>query len=309
MKGTNNLPSNSYVYKRKFIDKESILAYSLIAPSTVIFIALMFYPVISVFIMSLYKTTKLAGLLEFVGFGNFSALFNTKEFWILVARTFIWTVLGVVGHFVFGMIFAILLNKDVVGRKIARMFLIIPWATAIPISAILWRGVFNPEFGLLNYTLKITGIWNNPPIWLATPIPAFFAAMWVDVWIGIPFVALVLLAGMQSISKNLYESAEIDGAAGYQKFMYITIPSIRHIIVIVTLLTALWTFNSFPVIYILTGGGPSGKTDILITATYRNGFEFLHFDIAASLAVVTFVLLSVISIVYARLYFKAEDEG
>ena len=130
--------------------------------------------------------------------------------------------------------------------------------------------------------------------------------MWVDIWVGIPFVALVLLAGMQGISKDLYESAEIDGAGRWVSFWRITVPCIRHIIIIATLLTALWTFNDFNVIYILTRGGPAGSTDILITSIYRNGFEWLRFDRASTMSIVTFIILTVFSLMYARLYFRDE---
>ena len=293
--------------KPRWLDRESTLAYLLILPSTVVLVALMFYPVAYVFVMSVFKTTKLAGLVEFVGLKNFAELLSTRDFWILFLRTLLWTVLGVVGHLIFGLIFAVLLNSEFRGRKIARMVLIIPWAAAVPISSMIWRWVFDPEFGLLNHTLRATGLWTSPPIWLGAPVSAFISVLWVDVWIGIPFVALVFLAGMQAISKDLYESADIDGANASQKFRLITIPCIRHIIIIATLLTALWTFNDFIVIYILTKGGPAGRTDILITAIYRSGFEWLRFDRASTMSVITFVILTVLSIVYARLYFKGES--
>ena len=132
--------------------------------------------------------------------------------------------------------------------------------------------------------------------------------MWVDVWIGIPFMALVFLAGMQSISTDLYESADMDGANALRKFTSITLPGIRPIIIIATLLSALWTFNDFNVVWIMTRGGPSGSTDILITSLYKSAFEWLRFSRAAVLAVVTFVVLMALAASYARLYFKGENE-
>ena len=231
-----------------------------------------------------------------------------KVFWEVTARSLLWTALGVFFKTAIGMIIALCLNVEFSGRKIARMLFIIPWASSVPISAMLWKWVFDHEFGLLNHTLKALSITQNPPVWLGTPIWSFISCLWVDIWIGIPFMALVFLAGMQSVPKELYESAEIDGVNSFGKFRYITIPSIKQIIFIATLLSSLWTFNDFNTIYILTRGGPAGATDILITSIYKNGFEWLHFSDSAVLAVITFLILMVLSVVYARVYFKGGDD-
>jgi len=292
--------------KTTSLNREATLAYFLILPSSVVLVSLMLYPIVYVFLMSVFKTNKLAGLVEFSGLRNYHQLARNPVFWAQLLRTLVWTTIGIIGHLFFGMVFALLLNREFTGRKIARLFLIVPWAAAIPISAMIWKWVFDPEFGLLNYSLRASGLWSKPPAWLGLPISAFTAVMWVDIWVGIPFVALVLLAGMQGISKDLYESAEIDGAGRWVSFWRITVPCIRHIIIIATLLTALWTFNDFNVIYILTRGGPAGSTDILITSIYRNGFEWLRFDRASTMSIVTFIILTVFSLLYARLYFRDE---
>ena len=140
------------------------------------------------------------------------------------------------------------------------------------------------------------------------PISGFIAAIWVDIWLGVPFMALVFLAGMQSIPEEQYESAHLDGVNSFQKYFYITLPSIKRILQIATLLSALWTFNDFNSIYILTAGGPVNSTDILITSIYKNAFVYAHFERAAVMAVVTFIILTAISLVYANFYFK-EEEG
>jgi ABC-type sugar transport system permease subunit len=143
-------------------------------------------------------------------------------------------------------------------------------------------------------------------VWLGYPISGFFAAIWVDIWIGVPFMALVFLSGMQSIPEELYESADMDGVNNFQKFKFITLPSILRIVQISTLLSALWTFNDFNAIYILTGGGPVNTTDILITSIYKNAFVYARFDQAAVMAIITFIILTSLSVVYARYYFKED---
>jgi multiple sugar transport system permease protein len=170
----------------------------------------------------------------------------------------------------------------------------------------LWQWTYNNDFGLLNHTLRASGFWSDPPIWLAYPRSAFFATLYVDIWIGIPFMALVHLAGLQAIPQELYEAAQVDGVNLWQKFRYVTLPLLKRIMLIATLLSVLWTFNDFNVIYILTKGGPAGSTDILITFIYKHSFEFLKFGTAAAMAIMTFVILLAVSLVYAYFYFRDE---
>jgi multiple sugar transport system permease protein len=295
-------------FKQRYWTNEAKLAYLLMLPAIAFLAFFMFYPIIYVFAMSLFKTNKIGHIQEFVFFENFINTFKDVEFWKITGRSGIWTVMGVATKTIFGMIIALILNYKYRGRKIARMLFIAPWASSVPISAILWTWVYDQEFGLLSHTLIKIGLLEESPAWLGRPLLAFGSALWVDVWIGIPFMALIFLAGMQAISEDLYESAYIDGVNHFQKFTYITLPGIAHIIIVATLLSALWTFNDFNTIYILTRGGPAGTTDILITGVYKNAFEWLKFSKASVMAVVTFVILMTVSIMYARLYFKGENE-
>jgi multiple sugar transport system permease protein len=292
--------------RRRLWNPEARLAYVLLAPAVIILVVFMFYPIVHVFLMAFSTTDRLSRIQGYAGLAVFRALFQDREFWIITGRSMMWTVMAVTVKTLFGMGIALLLNVKFTGRKIARMLFIVPWASAVPISSILWRWVYHPDYGLLNYTLRALHIWARPPVWLGAPVPSFAATIWVDIWIGIPFMALVFLAGMQAISEDLYESAYLDGVNGWQKFTYITLPGIRHIILIATLLSCLWTFNDFITIYILTRGGPAGTTDILITAIYKSGFEFRRFSQASAMAVITFIILSVLGVIYARVYFRQE---
>jgi multiple sugar transport system permease protein len=292
---------------RRILTKEARIAYLLLLPAVICVLGFMVYPLVYVVLMSIFRTNRLGWLQNFVGLRNFLEVMTDVEFWRITGRSLFWTMLAVFMKTFLGMIIALLLNVEYKGRKIARMLFIAPWASSVPISVLLWSWVYNPQFGLLNHTLKITGIWANPPVWLGYPVSGFIAAIWVDIWIGVPFMALVFLSGMQSIPDDLYESADMDGVNGLQKFFYITLPSILRIIQISTLLSALWTFNDFNSIYILTGGGPVNTTDILITSIYKNAFVYARFDRAAVMAVITFIILTILSVVYARFYFKEES--
>ncbi len=286
--------------------REARLAYVLLAPAVVFLFAFMFFPILNVFQMSLYETNKIGRLVQFVWFENYDAQMRNPEFWEVVLRSGVWTAIGVAVKTLLGMIIALLLNVKYRGRKVVRMLFILPWASSVPISAMLWTWVLNHEFGLLNHTLRLIGL-ASPPIWLGRPISSFISTMWVDIWIGVPFMALVFLAGMQAISEDLYESGYIDGVNGLQKFFYITLPGIKHLVIIATLLSALWTFNDFNTIYIMTRGGPAGATDILITGVYKSAFEWLKWSQASVMAVVTFIILTGVAVIYARMYFKGEE--
>ena len=168
--------------------------------------------------------------MNFFGFGNFSLLFKNKAFWEVTIRSVIWTVIAVASKTIAGIIIALLLNVEFAGRRIYRTLVIIPWASSVPISAMLWQWTYHSEFGLLNHTLKATGLWDNPPLWLAYPRSAFFACMYVDIWIGIPFMAMVFLAGLQAIPQDIYESAEVDGASAWVTFWNITLPMLKRVL-------------------------------------------------------------------------------
>jgi multiple sugar transport system permease protein len=286
--------------------QERKLAYMFMLPATIYVAAFMVYPMIYVVLMSLFVTDKIGRLQEFTFLQNYIDTMSNKEFWEVTIRSGVWTAIGVGTKTVLGICIALLLNVRYAGRRIVRTLFILPWATSVPFSALLWKWTLDTEFGFLNHSLRLAGI-QKPPIWLGKPIPSFISTMWVDIWLGVPFMALVFLAGMQSVSQDMYDAAAIDGCSYMQKHTYITLPSISHIIVVATLLSALWTFNDFNVIYIMTRGGPAGSTDILITGVYKSAFEWLRFNRASVMAVFTFFILSLLAIFYARLYFKAAD--
>jgi multiple sugar transport system permease protein len=301
------MADESLSLRRRLWNPEARLAYALILPTVAFLAAFMFYPIFYVFVMAFFRTNKLSALTKFVGFGNFIDRLQDKEFWWAVLRSVIWTAIGVSTKFLLGLAIAVLLNVKYRGRKTARMAFIIPWASSVPISALLWKLVYHPDFGLLNRTLSVTGLWPKPPGWLGAPYSAFGACMWVDIWIGIPFFALVFLAGMQAIPQELYESAHMDGAGSVRSFFSITLAGLQELILISTLLSAIWTFNDFNVIYILTRAGPADTTNILITSVYMNAFVDRRFDWAAVQSVITFVILTIVSVIYARFYFRQEN--
>ncbi|WP_162909201.1 ABC transporter permease subunit [Aggregatilinea lenta] len=211
----------------------------------------------------------------------------------LMRTTIAWTVLNVVFHLILGMILAMMLNRDGLRfRGLYRAIIILPWAIPQPIIALAWKGEFNYQYGFVNVLLTQIGL--DPVNWLYTPLPAFVAVTFVNIWLGIPFYMVTLLGGLQSIAGEYYEAAEIDGANAWQRFRNVTVPLIRPVAVPIITLDVIWTFNNFNVIYLITKGEPNESTNILVTALYNAAFgENGQFQLgfAAAFSLVIFFVL------------------
>jgi arabinogalactan oligomer / maltooligosaccharide transport system permease protein len=236
---------------------------------------------------------------EFVGLQNYIDILSGKDthFYPVLGWTIAWTVINVFFHYTIGLALALALNQGFRGRTAYRLILLLPWAVPAYITAIAWLFIFNGEYGLLNNVLGSLGMPRVP--WLATWPWYYVMPIIVNVWLGIPFMMVTLLGGLQSIPNDLYEAAAMDGASRRQSFWNITLPQLSSVSTTVILLGCIWTFNIFVVIYFITGGGPGGKTDILVTYTY-NGFTLGQYAIAATYGVIIFSLLLVFSAVYRR---------
>lgn len=235
-----------------------------------------------------------------IGFGRLIRTENST-FPLLFIRTVLWVILNVVFHLVIGFGLSLLLNGKVRFKNLYRSIILIPWAIPQVIAALTWKGEFHSQYGFVNAVLQQFGI--APVSWLREPLPAFAAVVIVNVWLGVPFYMVVLLGGLGSISREYYEAAEIDGASTWQRFRAITVPLIRPIAVPLITLDAIWTFNMFNVIYLVTEGEPNESTNILVTAIYnaafgRNGTFRLGFS--AAFSIVVFLILLVFVVIWVR---------
>ncbi|MET9296004.1 sugar ABC transporter permease [Streptomyces sp. NPDC003077] len=237
---------------------------------------------------------------EFTGLDNYKAVLTDGVFWSRLGWTALWTVACVGLTYVIGLALANMLNRKLRGRTFYRLALILPWAIPAFISVFTWRMLYNEKSGLLNKVLTGGGIdavpWLNDPTWAKLSVIA------VNVWLGVPFMLVALLGGLQSIPGQLYEAAEMDGAGPWQRFRHITLPGLRAVSSTVILLSTIWTFNMFPVIFLLTRGGPGDSTEILVTYAYRLSFidSPRNFSESAAWGVLILVLLAVIAVVYRR---------
>jgi len=281
--------------------RENKLAYIYILPSFLVLGFVVIYPfvynvVISFSNMSLghFRDWKLTG------FEQYLRVFREKIFYILFFKTIGWTFVNVFFHVVIGVSLALLLNRPLPGRAIFRTLLILPWAVPQYITALTWRGIFNYEYGYINLLLK--KVFNLAPIqWLSDPLGAFAAATITNIWLGFPFMMVIALGGLQSIPKELYEAAEVDGAKPWRQFWTITAPLLKPVMIPAISLGVIWTFNNFNVIWLVSDGGkPADSTHILVSFVYRQVFNYYSYGYGAALSIVIFIILLSFSINFIR---------
>lgn len=237
---------------------------------------------------------------EFVGFRNYTDVLSDPVFTARLTWTVVWTVACVSLTFLIGLGLASMLDRRMAGRAVYRMVLILPWAVPSFVSVFAWRFLYNEDNGLLNKILDGGGIDAVP--WLNDPTMAKVSVIAVNIWLGVPFMLVALLGGLQSIPGELYEAAEMDGANAWQRFVNVTMPGLRPVATTVVLISTIWTFNMFPVIFLLTRGGPGDATDILVTQAYREAFvdSPRDFAVSATWGVLILLMLVVFALFYRR---------
>lgn len=275
---------------------EAAFAWMLLAPSILFILVIVAWPLVETLRLSF--TDARLGRENWVGLENYIDLFTDKSFYATVGRTFYWMALAVTLKLLVGLAGATLLNAAVPGKGLFRMLIMPPWVIPVAIGVIGWKWLYNGYFGLISGVLQELGLVQDRVALLASKTSAFYAAVVTDVWVGVPMITLFLLAAMQGVSRDLYEAAWVDGAGRWYRFRRITIPQIMPVIVSMALLSAIWTFNSFEIIWILTEGGPRGATTTLIIDTYKTAISSNKFGEGAARAVVIVVLLGIFSLGY-----------
>lgn len=275
---------------------EKLFAWLLISPAMIFIAVIVAWPLVETVRLS-FTDANLGGE-SWVGLENYQDLADSRRFHQTIGRTFYWMFFSVMLKLILGLIGATLLNAKVPGKGLFRVLVMPPWVIPIAIGMIGWLWLYNGHFGVISGTAQRLGILDGPFEFLAYKQSAFWSAIVADVWVGTPMVTLFFLAAMQGVPKDLYEAAYVDGASRWYRFRRITIPQIFPVIVSMMLLSAIWTFNSFEVIWILTEGGPRGATTTLIIDTYKTAIANFKFGEGAARAVVIVVLLSIFSLAY-----------
>jgi multiple sugar transport system permease protein len=282
--------------------------YGYLSPTLVLLLVLMLVPIGMVIRYSVMDNVIVNKDPVFAAFANYADVLTDPVFWIAVKNTAFFTGVSVVAHLVLGMAFALLLNTSLLGpvaKAFFRVLYILPWLFTVAIIAVLWRLLLNPN-GVVNYLLQGAGLIDSKVEWLGNPSMALFAVTFINVWAGYPFYMMSLLAGLQGIPRDLYEAATVDGAGGFQRFLHVTLPQLRPIIVSIAMLDVIFTTQQFALIWMTTGGGPINVTEMLSTFTYKLAFNRYQFSTASASAVVIFAFSMVLAFFYVR-YQKARD--
>ncbi|AOT58303.1 MULTISPECIES: carbohydrate ABC transporter permease [Streptomyces] len=278
------------------------LPYLLIAPAGLLMLGFIAYPVLSVFYYSLqhYNVTK-PWKNGYAGLDNFTRAFTEDPlFWSTLVFSAKWVVVQVGLQLALGLVLALLVNQTFVGRGIARALVFSPWAVSGVLTTTIWMLLYNPSTGISRYLADV-GVGTYGTSVLSDTGTVFWAAVLAELWRGVPFFAILILADLQSIPKDLYEAASVDGASRLRQFLHITLPHLKDAIILSTLLRAVWEFNNVDLLYTLTGGGPAGVTTTLPLMIANTGIEGHDFGYASALTTVAFVILLFCSILYLRL--------
>ncbi|MDC2978299.1 sugar ABC transporter permease [Pelagibacteraceae bacterium] len=285
--------------KLKSYTAQTYIAYALIAPAAIYIILIVAWPLLETIRLS-FTNSSLAGE-DYVGLENYQKMFSSKKFNGIVTRTFVWMFFSVSLKLIIGLIGAVLLNANLKGRSIFRVLVMPPWVVPIAIGMLGWLWLYNGYFGIIAGVGMRTGILDGPFGFLAYKQSAFISTIIADVWVGTPMVTVFFLAAMQGVPRDLYEAAYCDGASRWDRFFKITLPQITPVIITMSLLSAIWTFNSFEIIWILTEGGPRGSTTTLIIDTYKQALGNYKFGRGAARAVVVMILLMLFAGFYLAL--------
>lgn len=282
--------------------------YFLIAPAAILTLVFLVYPVGSVFYYSLQNSNVTQPWNDgFAGLENFVTMGSDPLFWRSLTFTVQWVAVEVGLQFIFGLALALLINKTFIGRGLARSLVFSPWAVSGILTTTIWILIYNPSTGIGRYFADI-GIGEYGVSLLSGSGTTFWAVVLAEMWKGIPFFAILILADLQSVSLELYESAEVDGAGTVRKFLSITWPHIRQAVIIATLLRAVWEFNNVDLLYTLTGGGPASSTTTLPLYVAQTAIHDRDFGYGSALTVVAFIILTFFSLVYLRITKSKEDE-
>jgi multiple sugar transport system permease protein len=280
-----------------------LLPYLLILPAIILTAMIVIYPLISNVINSLqtdYRAIQQVQEVKFVGIANYIGAWNDGLLQQSVSNSFRYTVGVVVLSFILGFTCALLLNQLVRTQTFYRVLIVLPWVISPVIAGFTWRWLLNDKLGYLNAVLLGLGIIKDPVIWLGDPGRALISVILAGTWRSFPFAMIMILAGLQRVSQELLEAAQIDGASAAQKFRYVTVPQLRSVLVVILLLSFIWTFNDFGLIQIMTGGGPLSATMVLPVRINRVAFANLRMGTASALALTLSMVLLVLSIIYLQ---------
>jgi len=294
--------------RRSFGDK--YLAQILITPGTLVIFSVMLVPIAFAFYMSLNKISFRGAdtIYSFVGLTNYTNLISLDPWFVQsLIVTLLFTLLTVAAEIFLGVGRTLVLKKEFVGRGFVRGVMILPWAMPTVVNGVMWKWILNSDYGAANALLLNLGLINENINWLATPTGAFLSVLVANVWKETPYVVLLTIAGLSTISKDMYEAASIDGAGGWKAFWKITLPLIKPVVLILTITKTIWAFQTFDLIAIMTSGGPENSTNLLSYYIHRVAFKMNNFGSAGAMSYTLSIICFLLTFIYIKLFMG--DEG
>jgi multiple sugar transport system permease protein len=285
---------------------DRFVGFLLLMPLVVLITGLTIYPISQVISLSFYQQSLFQRTATFVGLDNFRAVLAHEAFWRSLENNFVFAFGSLGLQMIIGLLVALLLNHRFPLRAPIRGAMLFSYLVPYVVAALTWRFMMSDATGIVNYLIRQSGL-GIPASLFGSPDWAMFGVILVNTWKNFPFMVLVFLAQLQTIDNQLYESAAVDGASRWQQFRYITLPSLIPIMLVVGMLRTIWNFNNFEVVFLLTQGGPLGRTETLPLLIYRFVFGEFSLGRGAALAVVVFFILVAMSLVYWRLYERAQE--
>jgi multiple sugar transport system permease protein len=287
---------------RNWTEREDVFSWLMILPPMAFLIALVGYPFVYGIWLSL-ENRPVAQPGTFIGLGNFIADFRDPTFWQVVQNTFVYTGAATLLKMVGGLGLALVMNQAFPLKNLVRAVLLLPFIVPTVLSTIAWMWILDPSFSVINWLLVHGGLAVRGPSWLGNPTLAMSSLILVNTWRGLPFYAITLLAGLQTIPPELYEAATIDGAGALDRFRYVTLPLLKPVVFIVTMFSLIFTFSDFQLVYVLTRGGPANATHLFATYAFDIAMSGGQFGLGASVALAMLPPLALL-IVALALYLR-----
>lgn len=282
-----------------------------VLPAFIYMMGFVGYPIISNLILSFQNVSVknlVKGTKKFIGFENYVTIFTDEVFLKAMWNTLLFTVACLVFQFLIGFLLALLFCKKFSFAKPVRGLTMIPWMMPMTVTALMFKFMFSTDVGIINYILRSVGIIEKNIEWLTTPGTAMIAVIVANVWIGIPFNTILLSTGLSTIPQELYESASVDGANGFQRFLKITLPLLRPTIESVLVLGFIYTFKVYDIVYVMTEGGPVNSTHLLSTYSYKMSFDLFQYSKGSAVANVLFLILFLVGILYLKITMEGESD-
>lgn len=274
--------------------------YVYVLPSILVMLVVIGYPIVYTVVLSFHDTPARSSEWIFNGGENFPRILSNPLFWKITGNTMVWTFGSTIFAFVLGVVAALALHKAFPGRGIIRAILLIPWVISAVAAAYVWRWLLHSDYGLLSGTLMQWGIIDRPLVLLDSTTWVMPTMVMVNVWKEFPFVMIMFTAGLQTVPEQQLRAARVDGANTWNQFVHVTLPHVRGVVVITTLLLFVVNLNSFTLVFLMTGGGPANASQLWITEIYSLAFRSLQYGLASAFSVILFVIMIVIGFFYVR---------